>query len=43
MNSVLIALVSLGSFYMAYKLYGGFIAEKVLGVDRRARRRRTST
>ncbi len=33
MNSVLIALVSLGSFYMAYKLYGGFIAEKVLGVE----------
>jgi carbon starvation protein len=33
MNSVLIALVSLGSFYMAYKLYGGFIAEKVLGIE----------
>jgi carbon starvation protein len=33
MNSVLIALVSLGSFYMAYKLYGGFIAEKVLHVE----------
>jgi len=33
MNSVLIALVSLGSFYMGYKLYGGFIAEKVLGVE----------
>ncbi len=33
MNSVLIALVSLGSFYMAYKLYGRFIAEKVLGVE----------
>jgi carbon starvation protein len=32
-NSVLIAFVSLGSFYMAYKLYGGFIAEKVLGVE----------
>jgi len=33
MNSVLVAIVALGSFYMGYKLYGRFIAEKVLGIE----------
>jgi len=33
MNSVVIALVALGSFYMAYKVYGRFLARKVFDVD----------
>lgn len=33
MNSVLVAVVALGSFYMAYKVYGGYLAAKVFVVD----------
>jgi carbon starvation protein len=33
MNSVLIAVVALGSFYMAYKLYGRFLSERVFSVE----------
>ncbi|MFO7956987.1 MAG: carbon starvation protein A [Candidatus Brocadiia bacterium] len=33
MNSVIIAAVALGSFYMAYKLYGRFLAGNVFSVD----------
>jgi carbon starvation protein CstA len=36
-SSVVIALVAFGSFYMAYRVYGGFLAEKVFGVDPRGR------
>jgi carbon starvation protein len=33
MNAVYIAIVALGSFYMAYKFYGGFLSKKILGLD----------
>jgi len=33
MNAVFIAIVSLGSFYMAYKFYGGFLAKKIFALD----------
>ena len=33
MNSAIIALVALGSFYMAYKLYGRFLAVRVFCVE----------
>jgi carbon starvation protein len=32
-NSAIIALVTLGSFYMAYKVYGRFLAVQVFGID----------
>lgn len=33
MNSVIVALVALGSFYMAYKVYGKFVAQRIFSVD----------
>jgi carbon starvation protein len=33
MNAIYIAIVALGSFYMAYKFYGGFLSKKILGLD----------
>lgn len=33
MNAVYVAIVALGSFYMAYKFYGGFLSKKILGLD----------
>ena len=33
MNAVFIAIIALGSFYMAYKFYGGFLAKKIFSLD----------
>lgn len=33
MNAIFIAVVALGSFYMAYKLYGKFLAQKIFNLD----------
>ncbi len=33
MNAIYIAIVALGSFYMAYKFYGGFLSKKILALD----------
>ena len=33
MNAIFIVIVALGSFYMAYKFYGGFLAKKIFKLD----------
>jgi len=33
MNAIFVAIVALGSFYMAYKFYGGFLAKKIFKLD----------
>ena len=33
MNAIIIAVIALGSFYMAYKFYGGFLAKKIYALD----------
>jgi len=33
MNAIFIAIVALGSFYMAYKFYGGFLSKKIFKID----------
>ena len=33
MNSIFIAVVALGSFYMAYKFYGRFLSKKIFELD----------
>lgn len=33
MNAIFIAIVALGSFYMAYKFYGGFLSKKIFSLD----------
>lgn len=33
MNAIFIAIVALGSFYMAYKFYGGFLSKKIFRLD----------
>ena len=33
MNAIFVAIVALGSFYMAYKFYGGFLSKRIFRLD----------